>query len=224
MTVAPFPGATRLTLLEVYVWETPDGLRGAHVHLASTEGYYVLSGAGRLQTLSGDGYSEQPLRPGDCLWFTPGTIHRLVNDSGDLRILVVMQNAGLPEHGDAVLTFPPEILADADAYAAAAHADSAPTARRRRDLSLEGYLRLRAGGEAALSEFHAAAARLTGGRVEDWRERWRDGALAAAETTGRQLDALASGAADYLASGGVRRISRPDGPKAYGMCGRLTTY
>lgn len=226
MTLAPFPGATRLTLLEVYVWETPDGLRGgsAHVHLASTEGYYVLSGAGRLQTLSGDGYAELPLRPGDCLWFTPGTIHRLVNDSGDLRILVVMQNAGLPEHGDAVLTFPPEILADAGCYAAAARADSAPAARRRRDLSLEGYLRLRSGGEQALAEFHAAAARLTGGRVEDWRERWRDGALATAEGTGRQLDALASGVADYLASGGVQRISRPDGPKAYGMCGRLTTY
>ena len=31
-----------------------------------------------------------------------------------------MQNAGLPEHGDAVLTFPPEILADRDAYARAA--------------------------------------------------------------------------------------------------------
>ena len=48
-----------------------------------------------------------------------GTIHRLVNE-GDLRLFVVMQNADLPEHGDAVLTFPPEILADSDAYARAA--------------------------------------------------------------------------------------------------------
>lgn len=226
MTVAAFPGATRLTVLEVYDWETPDGLRGgsAHVHLASAEGYYVLSGAGRLQTLGGDGYSEQPLRPGDCVWFTPGTVHRLVNDSGDLTILVVMQNAGLPEHGDAVLTFPPEILADPGAYAAAARADSGETARRRRDLSLEGYRRLRSGGREALTDFYAAAARLTGGRIEDWSRRWRDGALATAETTGAQLEALGAGLADHLASGGVWRLPRPEGTRAYGMCGRLTTY
>jgi hypothetical protein len=108
-------------VLDVYDWVAPDGLPGgsAHVHLASTEGYVVASGAGRLQTLGERGYAETALRPGDCLWFTPGTIHRLVNE-GDLRLFVVMQNAGLPEHGDAVLTFPPEILADPDAYARAA--------------------------------------------------------------------------------------------------------
>jgi len=118
---AAFPGATAITVLDVYDWVAPDGLPGgsAHVHLASTEGYVVASGAGRLQTLGERGYAETPLRPGDCLWFTPGTIHRLVNE-GDLRLFVVMQNAGLPEHGDAVLTFPPEILADPDAYARAA--------------------------------------------------------------------------------------------------------
>ena len=107
----------------------------------------MVSGAGRLQTLGPDGYAETPLRPGDCLWFTPGTIHRLVND-GDLRLAVVMQNAGLPEHGDAVLTFPPDILADPDAYARAASLDvrggsAAEAARRRRDLAIEGYLALR---------------------------------------------------------------------------------
>ena len=101
---AAFPGATAITVLDVYDWVAPDGLPGgsAHVHLASTEGYVVASGAGRLQTLGERGYAETALRPGDCLWFTPGTIHRLVNE-GDLRLFVVMQNAGLPEHGDAVL-------------------------------------------------------------------------------------------------------------------------
>src|SRR5689334_14103270 len=118
---AAFPGATGVTVLDVYDWPAPDGLSGgsAHVHLASTEGYVVLAGAGRLQTLGERGYAETPLRPGECLWFTPGTIHRLVNDGG-LRLLIVMQNAGLPEHGDAVLTFPPEVLADPAAYASAA--------------------------------------------------------------------------------------------------------
>ncbi|HUN31980.1 MAG TPA: cupin domain-containing protein [Trebonia sp.] len=116
-----FPGATALTVLDVYDWVAPDGLRGgsAHVHLASAEGYLVMSGAGELQTLGARGYAATPLHPGDCVWFTPGTIHRLVNDGG-LRLAIVMQNAGLPEHGDAVLTFPPAILADQEAYAEAA--------------------------------------------------------------------------------------------------------
>src|SRR5580693_1077499 len=182
---AAFPGATGVTVLDVYDWPAPDGLPGgsAHVHLASTEGYVVLSGAGRLQTLGERGYAETPLRPGECLWFTPGTIHRLVND-GELRLLVVMQNAGLPEHGDAVLTFPPEVLADPAAYARAAsltggdidhgdndHADEAlaAAARRRARLAVEGYLALRdqvaARGPAALDAFYAAALRLTAGRA-----------------------------------------------------------
>jgi mannose-6-phosphate isomerase-like protein (cupin superfamily) len=229
---APFPGATALTLLDVYEWETPDGLRGgsAHVHLASAEGYVVLSGAGRLQTLGEHGYAQTELRPGDCLWFTPGTIHRLVNDGG-LRLLVVMQNAGLPEHGDAVLTFPPDILADRTAYAKAASLDGGPPqerARQRRDLALEGYLALRdrvaADGPAALDDFFAAAVRLAAGQVADWRERWRGGAMATAALTGVHLDEIAAGVTGHLASAGLWRIERPPAERGYGMCGRLTTY
>jgi mannose-6-phosphate isomerase-like protein (cupin superfamily) len=229
---AAFPGATGVTVLDVYDWPTPDGLRGgsAHVHLASTEGYVVLSGAGRLQTLGGHGYAETPLRPGDCLWFSPGTIHRLVND-GELRILVVMQNAGLPEDGDAVLTFPPDVLADAQAYARAASLDGdqpEAAARRRRDLAIAGYLALRdrvaEQGPGALDAFFAAAASLVAGRADGWRTRWRAGALAAAELTGAHLDGIAGGAAGHLAAGGLWRIESPAGPRGYGMCGRLTTY
>ena len=50
------------------------------------------------------------------MWFEPGTIHRLVNGGG-LELVVLMQNSGLPEAGDAVFTFPPAILDDPDAYA-----------------------------------------------------------------------------------------------------------
>ncbi|MDR0342515.1 MAG: cupin domain-containing protein, partial [Nocardiopsaceae bacterium] len=227
---AAFPGATGLTVLDVYDWPCPDGLRGgsAHVHLASTEGYLIIGGEGRLQTLGAAGYREVGLRPGDCLWFTPGTVHRLVNDDGRLRILVVMQNAGLPEAGDAVLTFPPEVLADPARYAAAAsltggagaagqatgaagaaaepagapgepagqltEAAAEAAARRRRDLAIEGYLALRAQviehGPAALDGFLAAAARLVGGRVPDWRSRWRQQAAAVAAFTGQHLDGI----------------------------------
>jgi mannose-6-phosphate isomerase-like protein (cupin superfamily) len=246
---AAFPGATGVTVLDVYDWPAPDGLPGgsAHVHLASTEGYMVLSGAGRLQTLGERGYAETPLRPGECLWFTPGTIHRLVND-GELRLLVVMQNAGLPEHGDAVLTFPPEVLADPAAYARAAsltggdtdhsdidhgadgHGDEAlaAAARRRARLAVEGYLALRdqvaARGPAALEDFYAAALRLTAVLAADWRDRWRAGALAVAELTGGHLTEIGAQVAGHLGSAGLWRIDSSHGPRSYGMCGRLTTY
>ena len=237
--VAAFPGATAITVLDVYDWVAPDGLPGgsAHVHLASTEGYVVASGAGRLQTLGERGYAETALGPGDCLWFTPGTIHRLVNE-GDLRLFVVMQNAGLPEHGDAVLTFPPEILADPDAYARAATLPSpkqaarpqpvAAAARRRAGLAVEGYLALRErvleSGPGALDDFYAAALRLAGQRADDWRDRWRAGALATAELTGDHLDEIGAGVAGHLDAAGLWRIERPAEERSYGMCGRLTTY
>ena len=265
---AAFPGATGLTVLDVYEWAAPDGLRGgsAHVHLASTEGYLVLSGAGSLQTLSEHGYAATPLRPGDCVWFTPGTIHRLVNDGG-LRLAIVMQNAGLPEHGDAVLTFPPEVLADPDRYARAASLDPAPgksasgesradRARRRASLAVAGYLELRAAvadrGPAALEGFYAQALRLVARRAPDWRERWHAGALGVAGLTGEHLDNIAAEVTGHLASAGVWGIAaqadlpadgnrtsdsstdgstdgspagdRPADNRAYGMCGRLTTY
>src|ERR1700744_682558 len=96
---AAFPGATGVTVLDVYHWPAPDGLPGgsAHVPLASTEGYVVLSGAGRLQTLGERGYAETPLRPGECLWFTPGTIHRLVN-AGGLGLPLGVEQGGLAGH------------------------------------------------------------------------------------------------------------------------------
>lgn len=233
-----FPGGTGVTMLDVYSWPCPDGLPGgsAHIHFASTEGYVVIAGSGRLQTLGAGGYAEVPLRPGDCLWFTPGTVHRLVNDDGQLRILVVMQNAGLPEAGDAVLTFPPEVLADPERYAAAAllppagagEAALAAAARRRRDLAIEGYLALReqvtAHGPGALEGFLAAAARLVSHRVPEWRQHWQEQAAAVAGLTGQHLAGLAAGQAAHLRAGTVQRIPHPAGPRGFGMCGRLTAY
>ncbi len=233
-----FPGATGVTLLDVYDWPTPDGLRGgsAHIHLASTEGYLVLRGAGRLQTLGGQGFQETPLRAGDCLWFTQGTVHRLVNDDGQLQILVIMQNAGLPEAGDCVLTFPPEVLADPDRYASAASLGDAglgaetlgAAARERRDLAIEGFLVLREevirNGPAALDGFLAAAVRLTARRVPDWRDRWRAEAAAVTALTGTHLDGVRALNPAYLRAGTLLRAERDAGPRRYGMCGRLTGY
>jgi hypothetical protein len=221
-----FPGGTGVTHLAVYDWASPDGLRGgsAHVHLACTEGYVVIGGRGRLQTLASDGYAETPLTPLTVAWFSPGVVHRLVNDDG-LQILVVMQNSGLPETGDAVLTFPPEYLADVDRYAAAAGLDEG--AERRKNLAVEGFLALRArvaeGGAAALEEFYAAAAALVRDRVPDWRERWKAGPLAAALRTGDHLHELAEGGFTHLHEGRLAVLAPPT-ERGYGMCGRLAAY
>ncbi|MFI8998509.1 cupin [Streptomyces sp. NPDC053542] len=232
---APLPGGIGLSHIGAYEWEAADGVCGGspHLHLACTEAYVVTGGRGAVQTLSvADGYRETPLEPGVIAWFTPGTVHRMVNGAG-LRVTVLMQNGGLPEAGDAVFTFPPEVLADPAAYAAAAAlpAKEGPEAeagaRRRRDLAVEGYQALRTaladGDDGPLRAFQQAAARLVAPKVESWQARWREGALAAAERTGRQLTALAGGDAAHLAEGGVRSAG-PTRRGGYGMCGRRDEY
>src|SRR3954447_7034741 len=112
MTATNFPGATAVSEVSIYDWPAADGAAGGtpHLHTASAEAYVVQQGRGRLETLDSGGFNTIALEPGVVLWFTPGTIHRAINNSGDLRVLVVMQNAGLPENGDAVMTFPAEHL------------------------------------------------------------------------------------------------------------------
>lgn len=227
-----FPGATAVSRLHVYDWPAEDGLRGGspHMHTASSEAYIVNGGTGILQTLSGDGYCEYALSPGTVLWFTPGTIHRVTTASPsapvgeDLEILVVMQNAGLPEAGDAVFTFPPSVLADPSAYAAAAALDSPldVAARRRRDLAVSGFLALRSGGPSALSAFYESAAQIVQPRVEQWRRLWQERALSAAQATGDQLADLSGGTFDHLLASTVSE-AEPLEPR-FGMCGHLDTY
>jgi len=229
-----FPGGTAVSLLTVYDWSGPDGVAGgsAHVHLACTEGYVVIGGRGHLQTLSADGYAETTLTPLTVAWFSPGVIHRLINDGG-LQILVVMQNGGLPEAGDSVLTFPPEQLANRRAYRAAASlpdpADALPAdaARARKDLAVAGFLQLRervaAEGMGALDDFYAAAAALVRGQVPAWRETWEAGPFAAAIQTGNQIGLLAGSRHDHLREGRLTVLG-PRAEHAYGMCGRLDAY
>ena len=231
-----FPAGTAVSHLAVYDSAGPDGCRGgsAHVHLACTEGYVVVGGTGRLQTLSAEGFAETPLTPFTVAWFSPGVIHRLIND-GDLQIVVVMQNGGLPEAGDAVLTFPPEHLTDPQTYSRAAsladsekvYADGADAAERRKELAVRGFLALRqqveAHGAVALEWFYAAAAELVRARVPAWRERWENGSLAAARRTGDHLAALERGDASHLREGELNVLDPPESRK-YGMCGRLATY
>ncbi|MEU2437249.1 cupin [Streptomyces rubradiris] len=230
----PLPGAVGLAHLSAYDWEAADGVCGGspHLHLVCTEAYVVTGGRGSVQTLGPDGYRDIPLRPGTVAWFTPGTVHRMVQGGG-LRVTVLMQNSGLPEAGDAVFTFPPEVLADPERYAAAATLPpgtgprTEAAARRRRDLAVEGFLALRealaAGDAAPCRDFQRAAARLVRAKVPRWRELWRAGALAAAERTGAQLDALETGDPAYLGDATAYRAA-PTRLAAFGMCGRRDEY
>ncbi len=207
-----FPGGTSITRVTVYAeGGTP------HLHTTSTEAYVVIAGAGAVQTLGPSGFRETPLEPGSTVWFTPGVIHRAINHGG-LELLVVMSNAGLPESGDAVMTFPAEVVADPERYRSAAVLDppSEETVRARRALALDGFERLRRDG---LDGFFEHAAALVRPHVGQWREIVR----ARPPGSGAVLDALAAGDGRHLREAAV--FSAPESAaQGWGMCGRLGTH
>ena len=232
------PGSIGVSHLMVYDTPAPDGLVGGspHMHFACSEAYLVINGQGSVQTLSSDGFREVPLRAGSLVWFTPGLIHRLINKDCKLEIFAVMVNAGLPEHGDSVLTFPLKHLADEDSYlqfaslerAGSAFADTQEAAKRRRDLAVEGFLSLRAevrrGG--SLQSFYSQAVRLMRSKESTWRELWQTGAMSTIQRTKTFLDKLHNGASDYLDQGRVFEVSLDpaEEERKLGMCGTLRTY
>ena len=238
MSSPAFPGAIGVSHLRVYDSFAPDGLRGGtpHVHSVCTEAYVVIKGCGAVQTLGPAGFRELPLEPGAFVWFTPGTIHRLVNGDGALEIIVLMQNAGRPEAGDMVITFTPETLEDPKAYAAAATlpelerttTGSGDAARARRDRGVEGFLALRdefeRRGPGALADFHAQVARLVAPRARGWRDLVEQGPMAAARATEAQLASLARGVAPQLADASVHRLPPPPAERRMGCCGTLGVY
>lgn len=230
------PGGVGISRLCVYDTTAPDGVPGGspHIHLTCAEAYVVSAGSGTVQTLTSAGFAEHPLSVGTVLWFTPGTVHRLVNRGG-LEIVVIMANTGLPEAGDAVLTFPAGVLADPDQYAAAvalpdggAPGVDAGFAHRRRDLAIEGFQELRAAvdrdGPPAMAAFYASALALKRPLLAAWRQRWESGALSAAKRTGEQLSALQRGDTGYLLDAEVAAHHGPTERGRLGMCGLLDTY
>jgi len=230
MTEHPLPGGVGISKLCVY-----DAGGTPHLHLCCTEAYVVTAGSGAVQTLTlKGGFAQTPLRPGAVVWFTPGTIHRLIN-SGGLEMVVLMQNSGLPEAGDAVLTLPAEVVADPAGYAAmvalpdgGAATGDITAAFRRREAALAGFAVLRdalaRGDDRPLRDFHVSAARLVAPRLEQWRERWAAGALRMAEETGEHLAALADGSVTHLADAAVYERNEPLEFQRRGMCGLLETY
>jgi len=225
----PLPGGVGLSRLRVYDWEGPDGLRGGspHVHLACSEAYLVLGGHGAVQTIGPAGFQQTPLRPGSLLWFTPGIVHRLINE-GDLEIIVLMQIATLPEAGDCILSFPEDVLADPRAYReAAAHdpgrsvaAADDDVARRRRDLAVVGFNQLR-DGAITLDRFYELAAAIAAPLAPAWRSAWEDGAAAAAGRAEELIAALDDGVPPLAPA--IFGLEPPD-REVLGLCGRLDTY
>lgn len=229
-----FPGAVGVSRLRVYRDTAPDGLAGGspHLHTVCSEGYLVTGGRGRVQTLTlREGFRETALVAGTLLWFDPGTIHRLVNDDGELELIVIMQNSGLPEAGDAVLTFPDEHLASRAAYASASRIDGSDAAERlaaamrRRDRALRGFDALRdataEGDLEPLRRFHARAAALVADQAGVWRDRWRAGAWSATSATSRQLEAISAADTAHFADAVVHEAEPVE---RLGMCGWLRAY
>ncbi|MDX6282100.1 MAG: hypothetical protein QOH03_3171 [Kribbellaceae bacterium] len=228
--VAALPGGIGVSRLTVYDIEAPDGLVGGtpHVHLACSEGYYVIAGSGAVQTLNPKGFAETPLQAGTVVWFDPGTIHRLINGGG-LQILTLMSNSGLPEAGDAVLTLPPGHLTDRETYLKATTLTGegearTPSAMARRNLALEGFAVLRDAGPSALDAFYESAIRIVQPQLADWRKRWEQGARRLADETGAALEALEAGKAPHLQNAELHELAAPTEYGRHGMCGRLDVY
>jgi mannose-6-phosphate isomerase-like protein (cupin superfamily) len=239
MSRPAFPGAVSTTLLRVYDWPAPDGVGAVgsgspHLHTVSSEAYVVLAGRGAVHTVTPAGSQVHDLRPGTAVWFSPGTVHRAVNDGG-LEVLVVMSDAGLPEAGDAVLTFPRDVLVDPARYRAAAtlpvgdDAQVAAAARRRRDLAVQGMAELledvaRIGAPEALARLHELAGMLVRPSIPGWRQTWETSALAGVQLTDAALTGLARGDVTHLAGAAVGSAHAGAGAPTYGMCGRLQAW
>lgn len=231
------PGAIGVTHLKVYDSVAADGLAGGspHMHFACSEAYLVIKGQGSVQSLSRNGFREVPLRAGSLVWFTPGVIHRLINADAQLEIFAVMENAGLPEQGDSVLTFPASYLLDEESYRQVASLERADpsfsrlpeAARKRRDLAVEGFRLLCADLEkGSLDNFYRQAVRLAGPKESGWRNIWEAGPLKTVLRTKTFLEQLHLGRSDYLNEGKLFEIPvQPDDEKrSWGMCGTLRAY
>ena len=234
----PLPGGIGVTHLRVYDSVAPDGLAGGspHMHFACSEAYLVIKGRGSVQTLTNEGLQETPLRPGSLLWFTPGVIHRLINGDVQLEIFAVMENAGLPESGDSVLTFPEEYFLSEESYRRAVSLESRGPRRvsyieaagQRRDLAVEGFhaLRVEVENGGSLHNFYTRVIGLVRSKEPEWRTIWESGPMKTILRTKSYLNNLSIGAGSYLALGKVFEI--PIDPerenRKLGMCGTLRPY
>jgi mannose-6-phosphate isomerase-like protein (cupin superfamily) len=224
------PGGVGLSRLHVYDAPSPDGQCGGspHVHLACEELYYVIGGAGAVEFLTADqGFERVPLEAGQAIRYGPGVVHRLVNE-GNLEILVVMQNAGLPELGDTVFTFPSSDLDDSSRYTRLVRAKDAREATARRDRAVEGFTVLRRAFERShveggrlLTEFLVRAAELVRTHIDVWTARVEEGPTDSTRVTFERLAALRDGDSRFLFESSIETFdeARSMGDYQAGICG-----
>lgn len=211
-----------VTLLSVY-----DEGGCAHVHGITDEAYLVIEGSGALELHDHThGFRAVPLKAGSFVQFTPGTLHRAVNQGG-LKVVCLMSNAGLAERGDARIFFGPEVDADPTLYQSLWKLPAEKGmkgALERRDRSAAGYAQLlrlwesdRVAYRKRLEEFVAlhmmAIAELKpefNSIVERGPASWLDGALS-------RLGQLP----DVVGGSDAMRGEADAGEQKLGMCGLL---
>lgn len=226
------PGATLVTRLKVYDTPSLDAQRGGtpHVHLLCSELYFVTAGSGAVEMIDWNGFSKLDLKPHAALLFSPGTVHRLVNPEGDLELFIVMQNSGLPERGDNVVSFKDKLLKNDEVYAEAMKVGSFEEAYERRDRGVEGFLELKAAfekdlemGRQILQAFYKRAAERTEILQQTWQGIVTKGPLYEAQHSLTQLERLRQGKLDYLQYA-QRHSAEPGAYKTPGFCGALDRY
>ncbi len=227
------PAGIGLSHIKVYTEPGPDGVPGGspHLHLVSSEMYFVLAGSGEMELLSHEGPKRLELSVNNVVLFRPGIIHRILNPKRNLEILAIMQNGGLPEQGDFVMSFPEEIMADEAKYRTSVQASDHASAVARRDLAVEGFNRLKAtwatdakAGQAALHMFYHHAREMLVGKVAAFEWVWKSGPVAEAQASMDAIDFLRMGRLEYLSQSRWAELDPLDQPAKAGTCGEVHPY
>lgn len=225
------PGATLVTRLKVYDTPSPDGQGSGtpHFHLGCTEMYFTLAGSGGVEIIDSNGFKYIELPQYSAFVFSAGSLHRLIS-KGNLEVLIIMQNSGLPERGDTICTFKKDVMADELRYHKAIRVNSLEEAYRRRNDSVDGFLEIKAAfersqeeGRAALEELYRSAQRLTKSKHKDWYETVAKGAFAEAQESLHHIVDLTAGKLNYLKD--AQHFFMASAPyNTVGYCGTLNRY
>lgn len=229
-----FPGGTQCSRVSLY-GDLDTGICGGtpHLHTACTEAYIWIQGSGSVELLSTAGHRSVAMAPFSTVWFSPGVIHRGVPDVDapeDAEVLVLMQNAGLPESGDAVITLPERMWGEPEAYrdivdVSAPDVDQArDLVRERRALAIEGLGELVDAvdrlGSSGLDGFYRYAHRVVCPHLDAMARVIEDRVAPEVAVTRRALEQMQAGRFDHLRAGDVSISAAPATP-LFGMCGEL---
>lgn len=184
-----------------------------------------------MELLSLNGYQKIELQPNKVVFFRPGVIHRLVNPNKNLEILLIMQNGGLPERGDFILTFLPEIMGDTNAYMAASRATNITEALTRRNAANLGFNDLRDTmlanpnkGQQKLREFYDHARRLLLPKVDGFEWVLKSGSLYEAKSSHDAIDFIRNNHMEYLEKATWAGIYPMNEPLRQGTSGTMHPY